>query len=143
MTFRKGTRARWTKEELAILRDAWMRGMIAKSISSMILKHRTPGAIQRAMFLNGMKFNGNLDWIPQRSITIGVPGEMHEQLRSLAAEQGITIRRLCRTIIHKEVRNLHDTRAGPSAHRKEYMRKYLREYRARKRQKSSAKQASV
>ena len=130
-------RIHWTKEELKILRDAWVRGMTAKCISSMVLKHRTPGAIQRALHVNGMKFNGGANYKPQPSIVIGVPVEMHEQLKSSAAAQGITVRRLCRDIIQNELRGLNVRRTG--SYSKEYKRDWMREWRARQRQKGSTK----
>jgi len=135
MTASKGIRIPWTEGELKILRDAWVRGMTAKYISLMLLKHRTPSAIYHMMSLSRMTFDDK-PCCKTTTVIVGVPLDVYDQLKSSATAQGVPITKLCRTIIKNEVRGLNVRRTG--SYSKEYKRDWMREWRARQRQKSAA-----
>jgi len=87
----------WTNTELKILRDARDRGMTAKGISSLVLKHRTPSAINHTMRRNGISFRDDDNSL--RTVQVSISGNVYEHLKSLATEQGVTVARVCRGIL--------------------------------------------
>jgi plasmid stability protein len=129
-------RPRWTKEELKILRDAWVRGMTTKGISSTLLKHRTLSAINQIMAKHGITLRGRSDRKRALAITIGLPEFMVERLKSSAAAHGVSVNQFCRDIIQQAMRNENVGRNELSHN--DYCRERMREWRARKRQKGAA-----